>query len=514
MMQVKTNKEVKRKKKMKTIRNTICFDDVLLVPQYSEIVSRYSEEIQLGKTFWNKERTASSELSLPIVAAPMDKVISVDLCMTMKEKGGLSIVHRFGTIQEQVDFIKEYVEKTKYSPIAMNHIGAAIGTRDWSERVDELYNKTGCYIFCIDVAHGFHNNVREVLEGLKEKEYRKSILVIAGNVASAEAYRFLVSWGADIVRVGIGGGCFVPGTKVMTSKGLYRIEDIHEGDEVYTHTRKLQKVLATLCFEKDEEIFSVNGIECTKNHEFLVIDKNTANLENIYELSYWLSTDQLDRQKHFLLKNKKSMDFELVEIKKIEKKHYKGLVYDLTIEEDESYNVEGVIVHNSACSTRKMTGHGVPTLQGVLDCAKIKKKVGGYIMADGGIKTTGDMVKAYAAGADLVMLGKLLASTSDSPGSITMNENGKKCKQYRGMFSYSAQKDLKGEVRGVEGVSGLIPYTGETSQFLDDCSVAIKSGLSYSGSKTIDELQEVSEFVRQTSMGHFESKTHVAETNL
>lgn len=160
----------------------------------------------------------------------------------------------------------------------------------------------------------------------------------------------------------------------------------------------------------------------------------------------------------------------------------------------------------SICSTRIQTGHGLPGLQTIMDCARSDRDT--KIIADGGIRSSGDIVKALAAGADFVMLGSLLGGTSESPGEKVVTLGGAK-KKYRGMASKDAQIDWRGKYNSNEGVSTLIDFKGPVGLILDDLTKGIKSGLSYSGCRTIEELQTKAQFVRQTSAGLGESRTHI-----
>jgi len=160
----------------------------------------------------------------------------------------------------------------------------------------------------------------------------------------------------------------------------------------------------------------------------------------------------------------------------------------------------------SICSTRIQTGHGVPTFQSVIDCRDIP---GSAIIADGGIKTSGDIVKAIAAGADMVMLGSMLAGTKESPGEVFHSKDKKQYKVYRGMASPEAQIAWRGNARSLEGISTTIPYKGPVYQVLSDTTQKIKSGFSYTGSRNITEFQSKAKFIRQTSSGMSESKTHI-----
>ena len=160
----------------------------------------------------------------------------------------------------------------------------------------------------------------------------------------------------------------------------------------------------------------------------------------------------------------------------------------------------------SICSTRIQTGHGMPGLQTIFECADVESDV--KIIADGGIRSSGDVVKALAAGADFVMLGSMLAGTYETPGKKVITLGGA-MKEYRGMASKEAQMDWRGKYSSDEGVATMIPYKGTVNDVLRQIKNGIASGLSYSGVRTIKELQENAIFVRQTVAGLGESHTHI-----
>jgi len=163
----------------------------------------------------------------------------------------------------------------------------------------------------------------------------------------------------------------------------------------------------------------------------------------------------------------------------------------------------------SICSTRIQTGHGVPGLQTIFDCAQAGRQV--PIIADGGIRTSGDIVKALAAGADFVMLGSLLAGTDETPGDIINSHQGK-FKSYRGMASKDAQIEWRGKTASLEGVATTVPCKGPVADILDDLERGIRSGFSYSGARSLKELQKKAVFLRQTSSGQVESSTHILKS--
>ncbi len=160
----------------------------------------------------------------------------------------------------------------------------------------------------------------------------------------------------------------------------------------------------------------------------------------------------------------------------------------------------------SICSTRVQTGHGVPGLHTIIDCARSDRNA--PIIADGGIRNSGDIVKALAAGADFVMLGSLLSGTDETPGDIINTREGK-FKAYRGMASKDAQVEWRGRTASLEGIATTVPCKGPVRDILLELERGIRSGLSYSGARSITELQAKARFIRQTSSGQTESGTHI-----
>ncbi|WP_367607570.1 guanosine monophosphate reductase [Legionella sp. W05-934-2] len=161
----------------------------------------------------------------------------------------------------------------------------------------------------------------------------------------------------------------------------------------------------------------------------------------------------------------------------------------------------------SVCSTRIKTGFGVPMLTCIQDCARSDRS----IVADGGIRTPGDIVKALAFGADFVMIGGMLAGTRPTPGNVITKEGGRKVKEYRGMASQEAQVNFLGEMREwktAEGVSTEVAYREDEDAIIADIVGGLRSGLTYSGSDTIGELQRKLNYVHVTPAGRIESLPH------
>ena len=161
----------------------------------------------------------------------------------------------------------------------------------------------------------------------------------------------------------------------------------------------------------------------------------------------------------------------------------------------------------SICSTRLQTGHGIPTLQSVIDCAASEHDA--LLIADGGIKNSGDIVKALAAGADAVMVGRMLAGTPEAPGDVICTPGKPPLKVYRGMASPEAQINWRGRYSSNEGVSRAVDLKSPVASVLFEIDKGIRSGLSYSGARNITELQSKSRFLIQTTAGARESSTHI-----
>jgi len=170
----------------------------------------------------------------------------------------------------------------------------------------------------------------------------------------------------------------------------------------------------------------------------------------------------------------------------------------------------------SLCSTRLHAGVGVPQLTAILEVARAVHRVSAPItlIADGGIRNSGDIMKSIAAGADAVMIGNLFSGTEESPGRVHKDRNtGQLYKTYRGLASEEAQIEWKGYARSIEGESTKVPYKGSLKQIFSDLTSGILSGMSYLNARTLTELRENAIFVRQTSAGYRESIPFGLETN-
>lgn len=163
----------------------------------------------------------------------------------------------------------------------------------------------------------------------------------------------------------------------------------------------------------------------------------------------------------------------------------------------------------SMCTTRIVTGHGVPTLQSIIDIDHQRVDKSCAIIADGGIRNSGDMVKAFAAGADFVMVGSMLSGTKESPGEVI---DGRKI--FRGMASKSAQEDTRGYISVIEGAETTVPYKGSVRNILKDIVGGLRSGCSYSGVSELSNLSVCSEMIRVSTGSVQENRPHGAHENI
>lgn len=265
------------------------YDDINLIPRYSIVDSRSEcdTSVKLGKfTFKN-----------PIIPANMESVIDISLAKQLARNDYFYIMHRFGIDNKQ--FVRDMKKEGLVTSIS-------IGVNEDSYKLlEELIDEqlVPDYI-TIDIAHGHCKKMKKILRFIKESFLDS--FIIAGNVSSIEATVDLDNWGADAIKVGIGPGCFVPESKVLTNYGIFMLKDIKEGDYVLTHKNRYRKVLKKHLYEEKDTLIQINNLDpCTPTHEFYVInksDKNFINESNLQDFAYWLKADDLDKEKHLLIK--------------------------------------------------------------------------------------------------------------------------------------------------------------------------------------------------------------------
>jgi IMP dehydrogenase len=202
------------------IRDSLSFDDVLLIPRYSEIVTRH--DINLGNNL------GKINFDIPIISSPMDTVTEVKMARTMDEIfGGLGIIHRYMSIDKQSKMIERVIKKSKKTSNV--NVGFAVGVKDdYMDRIEKCH-KSGGNVICVDVAHGHHVLMKDALKNIK-KEF-PDVHVMAGNVATPDGFLRLIEWGADSVRCGIGGGS-ICSTRIEVGHGVSTLQTVIDCNEI------------------------------------------------------------------------------------------------------------------------------------------------------------------------------------------------------------------------------------------------------------------------------------------
>lgn len=276
------------------------FSDVLIKPRRSTICSRKMADIKRDYHFkWCKLHITGTGL----MNANMGTIGTFKVAKVMLDDGLFTCLHKHHNKEELVDFYKSL----EFLGDSFNRCFLSIGLRDNGlEKLDYIYNKCGKIPpICIDVPNGYIPQVKELVIEIRKK-YPDCLLMV-GNVVTGDIVEDLILSGADIVKVGIGSGaqCILSDNKIVTNKGIKPIQDIQEGDEVLTHTGEYHKVLTKLCYTHHQEKITINDIECTPEHKFLVINKSDRELvseENLMEYAYWVEANNIDEEKQFLVK--------------------------------------------------------------------------------------------------------------------------------------------------------------------------------------------------------------------
>ena len=258
------------------------FDDILIEPElHTSIRSRKSVDVLDEKQM------------LPLFTAPMDTVISEANSQIFNNQKIYSIIPR------KIEYSPNYYS-TDYK------VWYSYGLDDFEKifitQKIELQPAEKAYAL-IDIANGHMRIVKELVERSKEI-YGRQLVLMVGNCANPLTFLSLAQAGADYIRMGIGNGCFIPGSQVKTKNGIIPIEEIKNGDRVLTHNNRYMEVTQLFAYDKDEEIILINGIGSTKNHKYYVIQKkyqNIVNDDNLNMYAEWITADLLDEKIHLLI---------------------------------------------------------------------------------------------------------------------------------------------------------------------------------------------------------------------
>lgn len=471
------------KKDSKFHFEALTFDDVLLVPSYSEVIP--------SKTNVQTILTKNIALNIPLVSASMDTVTESKLAIAIALKGGIGIVHKNMTISEQ----SEEIRRVKRSQSGMIKDPITMG-KDSSVR-DALQIMKKNQIGGIPIV-----NPSEELVGIVtnrdlrfQKDNSKKLSgIMTKNVITAKIGISLDDAEKVLKKHKIEKLPIVDGNKFV---GLITYKDILKNksmpDACKDHLGRL-RVGAALGVSDDWEE-RLNGL-IKSNVDVVSIDTAHGHSKSVIDL----------------IKNIKSnYEIELIAGNIATGDAAKALVKS---------GVDAVKVGvgpGSICTTRVIAGVGVPQLSAVYEVAKSIKNSGVPVIADGGIRFSGDIVKALSAGANTVMVGSLLAGTDETPGDIIIYE-GRKYKAYRGMGSveameegtkdrYFQHKEDDPKKLVPEGIVGRVPYKGDVGEVIYQLVGGLRAGMGYVGAKNISKLQEA-KFVRITNAGSVEGHPH------
>ena len=470
----------------KILLEGLTYDDVLLVPAYSEVLPR---DVSLETRF-----TRNIKINTPILSAAMDTVTEAEMAIAMAREGGIGILHKNMKISKQAAEVK----KVKRSESGMI-IDPITLTKD------------------SDVAHA--------------KSLMRKYKIGGIPVVDDEGYLIGILTNRDL-RFENNNDRLVE--EVMTSGNLITAK---EGTSLEQAERILQD-------HKIEKLPVVNDqgklVGLITYRDIIKVSENpNANKDSFGRLrvaaAIGVTGDSIDRAKALI---KEGVDAIVIDtahghskgvvktLKEIKKKFPKTdiIVGNIATADAARYLVEAGadavkvgIGPGSICTTRVVAGVGFPQLSAIMEVAAAIKDSGVPVIADGGIRYTGDIPKAIAAGADTVMLGSLLAGTKESPGETIIFE-GRKFKSYRGMGSIEAMQkgskdryfqDVEDDVKKLvpEGIVGRVPYKGEVFETMHQFIGGLRAGMGYCGSKSIED-QKNARFVRITSSGITESHPH------
>ena len=469
------------------ISDGLTFDDVLLVPAYSEVLPRETETKTL--------LTPTVELNIPLLSAAMDTVTDSEMAIAIARDGGIGVVHKNMSIAKQA----EHVDRVKRSESGMIRDPITLTKTKTVKDALELMSKFSISgIPIIDEEHkliGIITN-RDLRFEPNPSEYIENVMT-KDNLRTAPI-----------------------GTTLEEAENLiqkYRIEKLPVVD-------KDNKLLGLITF-KDIQKKKKYPDACKDSHGRLRVGAAVGISIDTLEITSALIDAGVDVVFIDTAHANSSKVFEMIKVIKSTFPDLQLIAGNIAnegaVEPLIKAGADGLKVGigpGSICTTRIISGIGVPQLTAIMNVAKVAKKANVPIIADGGIKQTGDVAKAIAAGADSVMIGSLFAGHEESPGEKLLYE-GRVYKIYRGMGSLAAMnqgsadryfQDIEEEIKKLvpEGIEGRIPYKGNVSDTIYQIVGGLRAAMGYCGCKTISELKEKSQFIKMTSAGLRESHPH------
>ena len=471
----------------KIVGEGLTYDDVLLIPAYSEILPR---EVSIKSKF-----TKNINLNVPICSAAMDTVTESKMAIAMAREGGIGVLHKNMTIEQQA--IKVRKVKRAESGMIIDPVTLPMDASVMDAKNSMKEHRIGG-IPIVD-SNGFLKGIVTNRDLRFEKENNRPI------------------------------------TEIMTSEGLVTTGEgtSLQQAEVILQKQKIEKLPVV------DADFKLVGLITFRDITKLT-QKPISNKDQYGRLrvaaAIGITNDALERTKALVSSGVDAIIIDtahghtkgVVNVLKLIKTNFPDLdvvVGNIATAQAAKYLVEAGadavkvgIGPGSICTTRVVAGVGFPQFSAVLEVSAALKGTGVPVIADGGIRYTGDIPKALAAGADSVMLGSLLAGTKESPGETIIYE-GRKFKSYRGMGSVEAMKegskdryfqDVEDDIKKLvpEGIVGRVPYKGDLFESIHQFIGGLRAGMGYCGAKDIKTLKETGQFVKITTSGISESHPH------
>ncbi|MCG2842339.1 IMP dehydrogenase [Sandaracinobacter sp. RS1-74] len=475
-----------------TIRLGLTFDDVLLVPQESTVLPSQADT--------STRITREIRLAIPVLSSAMDTVTEAQMAIVMAQAGGIGVLHRNLTIPEQVEAVRQV--KRFESGMVVNPI-TMTADQTLGEALELMARHRISGIPVVEPSEpgqpgkliGILTN-RDVrfaenkLQPVAELMTRSNLATVRAGVSQEEARRLLHQRRIEkLVVVDDAGRCV----------GLITVKDMEKAvtypDATKDSAGRLRVAAATTVGDTGfERSAALVDAEC----DLIVVDTAHGHSRQVSEAVRKLK--QRSNHAQVIAGNVATAEAA------------KALI---------DAGADGIKVGigpGSICTTRVVAGVGVPQLTAVMDTVEAAEKLGIPVIADGGLRTSGDIAKAMAAGASAVMIGSLLAGTEEAPGETFLYQ-GRAYKSYRGMGSVGAmargsadryfQQDIKDQLKLVpEGIEGQVPYKGPARDVLHQLVGGLKAAMGYTGAATLADLKQRAHFVQITNAGLRESHVH------
>jgi len=471
---------------MKEIFDTITFDDVLLIPAYSEVVP---SEVSTRSFF-----ARNLNLETPILSSAMDTVTESQLARVLAQLGGVGVIHKNFSIEDQafeVEKVKKYESGMITDPITLPPEASVLEALNLMKR----YSISGVPVVTNRKLVGiltnrdlrFETHIDQPISNLMTKD---DLITVPVGTTLQEAKKILRVHRIEKLLVVDENG---------ELKGLITIKDIEKAQNFPKATKdsRGRLVVGAAIGVGPGSIDRAHGL-VAKGCDILVVDTAHGHSQNVLETVKTLRSNFKDLV--IVAGNVVTEDGTLALI------------------ESGADVVKVGVGPGSICTTRVVAGVGMPQISALMGCHKIASKKGATLIGDGGIRFSGDIGKALAAGANAVMIGNLLAGTEESPGETVLYQ-GRSYKMYRGMGSLGAmaqgskdrygQRDVYDDSKLVpEGIEGRVPFKGSASGVIHQLTGGLRATMGYLGVKSVQELQQKAKMVRMTQNGVRESHVH------